>query len=250
MAISPALRRIGGITLSAVLLTLCLAGCVKISLQSTVLSDDTVSGSITAAVHHEAIEVIGPMEAAEFVDTLMDGVPGVYSDEPYDDGTFVGRTAYFEHISLAEFSQSGDSEAAALEIVHSGDRYVLTGEWRLPDLDTQRAIPQVDEPVRESAEFTIAVTFPGDVVEHNGDLSDKTVTWHLETGRTNVMSAQALEAESPEVAWTVLWVLLAVVVLVVIALLFQLRRHSLGRAGRGNPGNGVTPPGGTGRDPF
>lgn len=225
-------------------LTLCLAGCVKISLETTVLSDDTVSGSITAAVHHEAIEVIGAVEATEFVNTLIEGVPGVYKDEPYDDGTFVGQTAYFEQISLADFSQSSDSEASALEIVHRGDRYILDGEWRLPDLDTQRAIPQVDESVRESAEFTVSITFPGDVVEHNGDLSDKTVTWQLETGRTNVMTAQSLEAESPEVAWTVLWVLLAVIVLVAIALAFTLWRHSVGRASRGNPGNGVTPPDG------
>ncbi|HIW61069.1 MAG TPA: hypothetical protein H9881_01310 [Candidatus Stackebrandtia excrementipullorum] len=223
-------RRLGSL-LCLVTMVLSLASCIKVDLDTTISSEDTVSGTMTAAVRHEAVEVLGAAETEEFVDTLVDTVSGVYRTEPYDDGRFIGKTVYFEHVTLEEFSrgQSEDSEATTLRIEHADERYRLDGEWRLPELDTAQAIPQLDESVLASAEFTLSVTFPGEVRRHNGRLSGKTVTWELESGRSNVMSAESLEAGNPTTALTALWILLAVVALVAVALYIQLRRHSIGR---------------------
>lgn len=225
-------RRYMGTFLCVIMVTLGLTACVKVDLDTTISPEDTVSGSMTAAIRHEAVDVIGAAEAEEFVDALTGTVTGVYRTEAYDDGRFVGKTVYYEHVDLTEFSreQSEDSEATTLRISHDEERYRLTGEWRLPELDATQAVPQLDESVLASAEFTVSVTFPGEVVRHNGSLSGKTVTWQLETGRTNTMSAESLEAGSPGLARTVTWILVAVVLLVAGGLFLQLRRYSIGRS--------------------
>lgn len=210
---------------------LSLTSCVKVDLETTIGQDDTVSGSMTAAIHVEAAEVIGTAPATEFIDTLTDTVTGVYRTEPYDDGEFTGKTVYYEQVPIDEFSptQSDDVEPTSLRITHDNERYRVDGEWRLPELDVGQAVPQLDESVVDSAEFTVSVTFPGEVIDHNGSLSGKTVTWELESGHTNIMTAESLEAGNPSMAWAVLWILVAIVLLTALALFIQLRRHSIGR---------------------
>ncbi|TWJ17164.1 hypothetical protein LX16_0080 [Stackebrandtia albiflava] len=215
-----------------------LTGCVKVELVATVTADDTVEGSLTAAVKREAVEVIGAEPADEFVAALTEDVPGTYEERDYDDGEFLGRTVYYRDVSLGRFSRSDpdDTDSATLRISHDGDRYRLDGEWRLPDLDGTDFVPTMDDSTLEGAEFTVSVTFPGKVLEHNGSLSGRTVTWRLEPGRTNVMTAESAEAAPVDVALIVLLAGIGVVLVVAVLLYLRLRRYSIGNRPRPRPG--------------
>ncbi|WP_415645769.1 LppM family (lipo)protein [Stackebrandtia soli] len=220
---------------AAVLLTalLFLSGCLKIDMTVTVNPDDTVDGSVTAAVDRDAIDVIGRPEVDEFVDSLTEDVPGAYRSEDYGDDRFEGRTTYFEDVPLDDFGTGAEDrdDEAHIAIVHTDDEYRLDGRWRVPDVDPDVAT-EFDPEVLDAAEFTVSVTFPGEVVSHNGELSGTTVTWKLRPGSDNDLRAVSRDHEGARLALIVLIVSVVLLALVALALFVQLRRHSIGSAGR------------------
>jgi hypothetical protein len=216
-----------------------LTGCLKVDLAANVHSNDTVDGQMTVAVHREAVATIGDDEADDFVDSLTADFPGAYRTSDFDDGVFMGRTVYFADVPLSDFNTEEQQEGngATLHIAHSQGRYTLSGHWNLPRPQPEEATAGLADSVVEAGEFTIAIQFPGAVTRHNGHLNGNTVTWNLKIGQSNELYAQAGEAPGARLALIVLAISLALLILVAIALLVQLRRHSVGRA----PSDGAAP---------
>jgi hypothetical protein len=167
--------RIGGFAVLALLLT----GCVKLNMDLSINSDDTVSGNIQVGIQKELVELTG-----QSIDDLLgtevpipSDVPGV-TVEPFDDGEFVGQQFVFESVPIAEFAGTGAEE---ISITRSGDTFVVTGTLDLSSgLSGATGLTGLGvsgAELFESADLSIAFTFPGDVIEANGQVDGNTVTY-------------------------------------------------------------------------
>jgi len=73
-------------------------------------------------------------------------------------------------------------------VVRDGDEFVVSGTMDL----TEAAMGAESVPgIGDSFDIKIAMTFPGKVTEHNGELSGNTVTWTPVYGEVNEFSARA-----------------------------------------------------------
>ena len=173
-------------------LALLLTGCLKLDMAITISPDDTVDGRLVFAVNEQLLEFTG-----QDVDDIL-GDATVPSDvegatqEPYDDGEFVGTQVTFEDVALSELSEASDAES--LTIVRTGDTYEVDGVMDLSTEDADLQGNPFEDQITEAfdtAQLRIAITFPGEVLETNGQVDGTTVTWEPVFGERNVLTAVA-----------------------------------------------------------
>lgn len=224
--------RVVGTAALAVLLT----GCLKISQNLTLSSDDTVDGEITLAVSKQLLELSGQSEE-DMLASITEGdspVPaGVdFDTKAYDDGEFVGQTYSFAGVPLDLFAQEGE-----MSIVREGDTFVVSGNL---DLSGGGSGVDVSDPTTqqllESFDVQISITFPGSVENANGEIDGNTVTWTPAFGDNLQISAVGSAIGGGGGGGMLLWILVGAGVLVVIALLVVM----MGRRGK-NVSAGATP---------
>ncbi|HZE41246.1 MAG TPA: serine hydrolase domain-containing protein [Stackebrandtia sp.] len=228
MTISKRPRRVLACLATAGLALVSLSGCLKVDLNATVRSDDTVDGHLTAAVRTEAIDALGHRQTDAFVNQLTEQVPGAERTVAYRAGGFVGKTVYFSDVPLKDFGTRNASQtgASTLRIRHVDNRYVLRGEWDLPS--AADAAPKLDESIVEKSAFTVRITFPGHVTGHNGKLDGDTVSWKLALGTDNRLFAESDEGASVKLALIVGAICVGLMLLVMLLLFIKLRIHSVG----------------------
>ena len=170
-----------------------LTGCMKMDMQIDLQSDDTIDGTMIVAVSAELAELSGqsPEDLAEQMQSEMvptDEGEGEWSSKPYDDGEFVGSEITFVDAPLN--AMGGESATPeSLTIVREGDEFVVTGTLDMTDT-TGSAEDPMFEGMMDSFDIRIAVSFPGAVSEHNGELSGNTVTWVPVFGEVLELSAR------------------------------------------------------------
>lgn len=210
-------------------LVLALAGCVKMDINLDLQGDDTVDGHMTIAMSQALIEMSG-----EDPDTLVeqmqsdildsDGELGEVRVEPYEDDDFVGSTTHFTGADLATF---GSDDADSLSIVRDGDDFVVTGAMDLTGEENEQLGAMMG-----SFDIRIAITFPGAVAEHTGELEGRTVVWTPKLGERNEISARGSAVAGGGAGGLPMGVLLAVglgvLALVVIVVLLVVRNRSRG----------------------
>lgn len=167
-------------------LAVLLTGCFKIDMDLTVEADDTVDGTMILAIQSSAGELFGMTEdqLRDELEGSVDDLPAGATSEPYDEGDFVGTRVTFAGTPLDEF-RGVDEE---LSIVHEDGKYIVSGAF---DLTSDEAIPPEAEPFLSSAEVQLKITFPGEVISSNGEVSDRTVTWNPQLGEVNEIEAEA-----------------------------------------------------------
>ncbi|SEJ66782.1 LppM family (lipo)protein [Demequina mangrovi] len=201
----------------AVVATLTLSGCLKMEMSFTLHEDDTVDGSIVMAIQKGVGEAMGMSDEDLLAELDAEGsfedIEGG-SVEPYDDGEFAGTTVTFTGQPLSEISE----EDEGITIVREGDEFVVGGEF-----DTGGE----DMSMLTGATMTLAVTFPGEVSEHNGTLEGTTVTWDLLT-QTEPMSARGAATAGGSGLPVWLWAVIGAVVLAgaAAAVIIVTRRRS------------------------
>jgi hypothetical protein len=175
--------RIGGVVAIGLLLT----GCIKLNMNLQIQSDDTVSGTVQLGIQKELLELTG-----QSVEDLLGSdspfpsdAPGV-TVEPFDDGEFAGQQFTFDSVPIAQFSQ--EQSAEALSITRQGDQFVVEGVLDLAGGATA-PIGSTGQDLLESADIQIAISFPGDVIEANGEIDGNTVTYAPEFGERVEISA-------------------------------------------------------------
>lgn len=166
----------------ATVAALALSGCIKMEVNLDLQSDDTVDGSMVFAVQEGLGEMLGDVEgegdgtttdedaAREIFGEELDNDFANSSEEPYNEGEWVGTRLNFEGEPLESFSQETDG----FTITRDGDDFVVEGPYEASAADDEEA-----EQLFEGAEMTMSVTFPGEVSDHNGTLEGTTVTWDL-----------------------------------------------------------------------
>jgi plastocyanin len=163
-------------------LVLALTGCIKLDMDLTVHADDTVDGTMIFGFNREMSDMMG--EEADMFDGMMDELldmdlgedaPDEVTVEPYDDGTFVGQEMTFQGMPLEEFG--GDEGTSELRLARDGDEFVFEGDMDMSDTGEMGDVPPGMLEGMMEFDMRVSITFPGEVLEHNGSLSGTTVTW-------------------------------------------------------------------------
>lgn len=173
-----------------------LGGCARVRVALAVQPDDTVTGEIVIATPEKAPDDPGPsITVPEELESEVD-VSG-YGQEGY-----TGSLLRFSGLSFDQIGQLLPIAAAAgpagehtsLRLRRAGNRIVVEGSV---DLTTAPA---------DKADFRFKVSFPGEVLDTNGDADGSTVTWTFtpgEVGDVNAIVAYR-DPQAPSVAaWTV-----------------------------------------------
>jgi len=187
-------RRLLGAAALSTVVVVGLSGCMKIDMQLELNSDDTVDGTMIMAISKEMAEMMGQDPAAlaeEMAGDLTpeEGDPGEYSQKPYDDGEYVGTEVTITGSSL-EAMEGTTSETGELQIVRDGDEFVVSGEMDLSEEAMGGGGEDLGFDLSESFDVRIAITFPGKVSEHDGELSGNTVTWTPKFGEVTPVNAR------------------------------------------------------------
>lgn len=214
------------LALGAAVLAVALAGCMKVDMQLDVHTDDTIDGSMIFAVNRSLTDVMGGTDA--MLDDLLGDttdLPEGSTSEPYEDGEFVGAKYTFTDAPLSTFD---DGETEGLQIVHEGNEFILTGAVDLSETTTGdlEGLEGTFEGIMEGFDVRISVTFPGEVIEHNGDLDGTTVTWVPQPGDNVELSARAEDSGGAGGLPIWGWILIAAaIVAVLIGALFYFSRN-------------------------
>jgi hypothetical protein len=218
-------RRILPRILAVGVLVLALAGCVRFQADLTLNPENSVDGAIVVAVlvsedtdeaREQALAAAAQIET-ELLGSLRDASGVSTSDYSQDD--YLGSRIVFDDVSLDAFSgQSEDS----LKIVRDGDEYVFTGALDFGDESTPSEDSDDDD------NLTVAVTFPGTVTEHNGNLAGTTVSWSTAIDQRLEMSARgaAIPAGPPLLLIVAIALVVLLVIAAVVAVLLLVRARS------------------------
>jgi cobalamin biosynthesis Mg chelatase CobN len=208
-------------------MALLLSSCLKLNMDLTVSSKNTVSGTVIFAVDKQLLQASG-----QTVDQVLQspvvspGTKGV-TTSPYDDGKYVGQEIVFDAVPLSQFA---GASAEDLKIVREGDEFKVSGVLDLSSATpTTTGNPQVDQIAQQAmktADLHITMTFPGSVTSSNGKVDGNSVTWEPKIGERTEIRAVASAIPSSSFPW--LWIAIgaaAVVVLLVVALWIAARRR-------------------------
>lgn len=220
------------VLLAGVLAAACLllSGCLKIDISLTVNRDDTVSGSIILGIDKRVAGLTGQTEE-ELARSMTENsqLPRGARNEPYSDDTFVGVRVVYDNVSLSEFN-IGSTDPDGLRITHADGKYRVTGVLDLSEVDFSN--PAISN-FADTFQARIAVTMPGKVLEHNGTLDGRTVTWNPKPG--DRLEMLAVSEEAGLLGWvTDRWLLVGgvavtcclLVTLVLAGLIFWMLRRS------------------------
>lgn len=169
-----------------------LTGCMKIDMNLTIDADkDVIDGSLIFAMDKQVLALSGKSPEESFKDTgQLDDLPKGSRSEIYDDGKFYGRKLFFEQVPFAEFNSTTDGP----RISHADGRYVFSFDAESADLGDAAVLG----PALDSIEYTIAVTFPGNVIERDSKarLEGRTVSWVLKLSEKHELRAVSEEPSS------------------------------------------------------
>lgn len=213
---------VGGL---ATVVALFLSGCFTLNMDLVIQTDDTVDGSIVLAVDNSLAELAGGEDA--LVESLTSGDNALFSEQPsagqvdtktYTDGERTGVEYLLTGVPLSEFAAGTDSDISILRV---DDTYVVKGSLDLSEgLDDSE--PGTAE-LLETAEVSLSVTFPGEVLASNGEVSGNTVTWSPTAGEILQVEATGSSGPSTSTAIVAAVGLLTLFVVVSIAMWFGLR---------------------------
>lgn len=236
-------RRILPRILAVGVLVLALAGCVRFQADLTLNPENTVDGSIVVAVlvsedtdeaREQSLSAAEQIEA-DLLGSLRDA-SGVTTSE-YEQDEYLGSRIVFDDVALDAFSgQSEDS----LKIVREDDEYVFTGALDF----SGESVPPEDTGEGDDDNLTVSVTFPGEVTEHNGELSGTTVTWATAVDQRLEMSARgsATPAGPPILLIVGIGLVALLVIAAVVAVLLFVRSRAKKKAAVAAPETAPTVP--------
>lgn len=236
--------RTTAVAVFAAALAVMLSACTRTTMDLTVSSDDTISGTIISAYSQELIDAIGEDAGLEVTDKDLEDARDDFPDdatvERYDQDGYTGMKVTFAQMPLSEFDSGdlGTGDDESFRIVRDGDFFVVSGKMDLSDYDPDEMASlggTVEIPDQEP-EIRVSITFPGEITDAPGAAIDgTTATWTPVLGEVTDFTATA-KATGGSLLW-ILWVVLGVVVLAGIAVgVLLLVRSQSRKSGHGAPG--------------
>ncbi|MEV0809214.1 DUF3153 domain-containing protein [Micromonospora sp. NPDC050200] len=170
-----------------------LTGCMQLNIGLTVNADDTIDGQLLLTAEKRVLTSnnrtvqVGFAELRQNIPTLPTGEERVYEND-----NFYGSLITYHHIPLKDFTSE------SVKLVRDGDLY----RFSLP-LDPKKYGGKVAEqdPRNQAAfmqlmSFEISVTFPARVIDTNGTVTGRSVTWKVGSNRDKPTELRAV-AEAP-----------------------------------------------------
>lgn len=221
-------RRLALRILALSALVLALAGCVRVQAELVLTPDDTVDGTIVVAVvagadtteaRQEALARVADLESA-----LLGSLPDAegVSTRAYDEDGYLGSRITLDDVALAAFS---GQRPESFRFERDDDEYAFhcVLDFTAQSIDADDADPQ---------DLRVSITFPGEVSDHNGELSGTTVTWTTTPDQRLEMRATggATPPGPPVLLLTLIGIGVLVVAAGVLALVIVVRRRAARRA--------------------
>lgn len=187
-------RRMLVIALVGVLALAALSGCARVRVGLAVQPDDTVDGTMVVATPDGAPDGRGPHLS----------VPPDLADDvdlaAYDEDGYVGSTVRFSGLTFDQLSRLGTVAGVAgsrgeLQMRRVGGRIAVQGRADLTTVPVDRS------------DFQLKISFPGEVMETNGEADGGTVSWSFSPGEVSQINASVASAD-PNAPSTVGWTLL------------------------------------------
>jgi hypothetical protein len=175
------------------LLLAALSGCMQLNMGFTVNADDTVDGQLLLTAQKSLLTSQNKSVAAAFAE-LRQNIPALPPGEEtgYEDSKLFGTQISYHRAPLKNF----DSES--VKLVRDGDFYRFT----LP-LDPKKyggkvaqQNPQNQQNFLRLMSFEISVTFPGRVIDSNGTVNGRSVSWKVDSNQDKPAELRAV-AEAP-----------------------------------------------------
>lgn len=222
---APAPRTRRALALLVVLLIglLALSGCARVRAALAVQPDDTVRGEIVVATPETGPEDPGPPIV------VPPSLEGAVDVSEYRQEGYAGSLVRFDGLEFPQLTEligaAGEpGQRVDLTLRRAGNRVVVGGRVDLTTADVDRA------------DFQLKISFPGQVVDTNGDADAGTIAWVFEAGEVGDIEA-VVAFDDPQAPSPLNWSLgLAGVVLLaaaaVVALARRTRNPPLERAGR------------------
>ena len=157
----------------ALIAAVSLTGCIRYEVDLTLASDSTASGEFVFALQDGVGEMMGASSQEEAFDDLFGDInlSDEFTASAYSEDGYVGTRYTFSNVPLEAFGTFGDIFA----ITKEGNNFVVDGQSAPADKE------DLDSGMQDAMEWTLSITFPGSVSEHNGSLNGNTVTWNLAT---------------------------------------------------------------------
>ncbi|MFC4147471.1 LppM family (lipo)protein [Micromonospora mangrovi] len=235
-----------------------LAGCMQLNLGLTVAADDTVSGQLLLTAEKSLLRSRNGDVSAAFTE-LRQNIPTLPAgtETRYEDSRYYGILIAYRQKPLREFTSE------SVNLVRDGDLYRFT----LP-LDPKKYGGKVAEqdPRNQQAfmtlmSFEISVTFPGRVLDTNGTVTGRSVSWKVVANQPKPAELRAVAEAPPQPStsgpgaaaptgddggsfpWLLVGAGVVIALLVAVVVVLLLRRpRGPGPAAPAAPTPGVTPP--------
>jgi hypothetical protein len=188
-----------------------------------VSANDRISGNIIIALS-DALAGLAETDGESVGDGIFLESEGIRQVTYKRDG-YTGNQIFFESVPLEVFSENG-SEDDFLNIAREGDNLITSGNFDLggqefseDDLNFFGADFAAN--LLSSSDISISITYPGEIIETNGQVNGNTITWRPEYGEENEIRAIV---RSPEPSSVLQYALIGAVILIVLAVVFGVFR--------------------------
>ncbi len=217
-----------------------LSGCFRLDIDARVGRDQTVQGSITAGIERDQLEQAGiavdeddPSAALsqvfnlEAFDSIEDSDEVDVQVDEFVDDEQVGVTMTFDDLTMRQFVELVVGSQAA-DGTSTEERYVFERDGDLyrfevgPDEQEAAYAQQLGDQL----DFRLALTFPGDIVDTDGEVDNRTVSWTSYEDVANGVSVTSVVptgSSATERIWTGAG--LAIVLVVAAGCAFAWRRR-------------------------
>lgn len=171
-----------------------LSGCARVRAALAVQPDDTVTGEIVVATPPTSPTDTGP------VITLPPDLVDDVDVSPYQQDNYTGSVLRFSKLTFEQVGELASAAGSAgkqvsFQMRRVGGRMLVTGAVDLTTVSVDRA------------DFQLKMSFPGEVIESNGDIDDSTVGWVFNPGEVGDLSALVAYAD-PNAPSPLNWTLL------------------------------------------
>ena len=192
---TPSRRRVLPALLLVVLLAAgLLSGCARVRAALAVQPDDTVTGEIVVATPSTSPTDKGP--TITLPPALADRVDvSAYQQDNYSGSVLRFSRLPFDQVGALTAAAGPTGKQVAFQIRRVGGRVLVSGAIDLTTVSVDRA------------DFQLKMSFPGDVIDSNGDIDDTTVSWVFipgEVGDFNAVVAYADPNAPSPLNWTLL----------------------------------------------
>lgn len=175
-------RAVALLLLTVLLLSPLLGGCARVLGALAVQPDDTVAGQLIFATPAKSADDPGPSV------TLPPDLAGLVDISAYRQEGYAGSLLRFSRLSFGQIAALTHAtfpsgERVQFNLRRAGGRVLVTGSVDLTTVSVDKA------------DFQLKMSFPGRVVDTNGETDSGTVSWKFTPGEVGDISATVAYAD-------------------------------------------------------